>query len=52
MAEGACGVLTALMMDTASTSETSVKFYQATWRNNPEANRFQEIHCINCINLT
>jgi hypothetical protein len=26
----------ALMMEAASTSETSVNFYQATWCNNPE----------------
>jgi hypothetical protein len=26
----------ALMMEAASTSETSVNFYQTTWRNNPE----------------
>jgi hypothetical protein len=26
----------ALMMEAASTSETSVRFYQTTWRNNPE----------------
>jgi hypothetical protein len=25
-----------LMMEAASTSETSVNFYQTTWRNNPE----------------
>jgi hypothetical protein len=26
----------ALMMEAASTSETSITFYQTTWRNNPE----------------
>jgi ribosomal protein L18E len=26
----------AQMMETVSTSETSVNFYQTTWRNNPE----------------
>jgi hypothetical protein len=26
----------ALKMEAASTSETSVNFYQTTWRNNPE----------------
>jgi hypothetical protein len=26
----------ALMMEAASTSETSVNLYQTTWRNNPE----------------
>jgi hypothetical protein len=26
----------ALMMEAASTFETSVNFYQTTWRNNPE----------------
>jgi hypothetical protein len=30
------GAIIALMMETASTSETSVKFYQTTRRNNPE----------------
>jgi hypothetical protein len=30
------GLLIVLMMDTASTSETSVNFYQTTQRNNPE----------------
>jgi hypothetical protein len=25
-----------LMIEAASTSETSVNFYQSTWRNNPE----------------
>jgi hypothetical protein len=29
-------VIIALMMEAASTSETSVNFYQTTWRNNPE----------------
>jgi hypothetical protein len=28
------------MMETASTSETSVNFYQTTRRNNPEASHF------------
>jgi hypothetical protein len=26
----------ALMMEAASTSKTSVNFYETTWRNNPE----------------
>jgi hypothetical protein len=30
------GLLIALMMEAASTSETSVNFYQTTRRNNPE----------------
>jgi hypothetical protein len=30
------GLFTALMMRTASTSETSVNFYQTTWHNHPE----------------
>jgi hypothetical protein len=29
-------VVIALMMEAASISETSVNFYQTTWRNNPE----------------
>jgi hypothetical protein len=28
--------MTSLMMDAASASETSVNFYQTTWRKNPE----------------
>jgi hypothetical protein len=31
-----CSDEIALMMEAASTSETSVNFYQTTWRNNPE----------------
>jgi hypothetical protein len=31
-----CGLLIALMMEAASTSETSVNFYQITRHNNPE----------------
>jgi hypothetical protein len=31
----------ALMMEAASTSKTSVKFYQTTRRNNPEDSHFQ-----------
>jgi hypothetical protein len=37
---GAC-CLIALMMEAASTSETSVNFYQTTQRNNPKDSRFQ-----------
>jgi hypothetical protein len=33
---GCCAMYSALMMDAASTSETSVKFYQITRRNNTE----------------
>jgi hypothetical protein len=29
----------ALMVEAVSTSETSVNFYQTTWRNNPEDNQ-------------
>jgi hypothetical protein len=29
-------IIRAMMMEAASTSETSVNFYQTTWRNNPE----------------
>jgi hypothetical protein len=32
----------ALMMETASTSETSVNFYQTAWRNIPEDSHLQE----------
>jgi hypothetical protein len=31
-----CGVTIALMLEDASTSETSIIFYQITWCNNPE----------------
>jgi hypothetical protein len=31
-----CGLLIALTMEAAGTSETSVNFYQTTQRNNPE----------------
>jgi hypothetical protein len=31
----------ALMMEAASTSETSLYFYQITWRNNPEDSHLQ-----------
>jgi hypothetical protein len=31
------------MMEAASTSETTVNFYQTTRRNNPEDSRLQEI---------
>jgi hypothetical protein len=33
----------ALMMEAAGTSETSVNFYQTTWRNNPEATTFRKV---------
>jgi hypothetical protein len=33
------GLLIALMMEAASTSETSANFYQTTWRYNPEDSR-------------
>jgi hypothetical protein len=32
-----------LMMEAASTSETSVNFYQITWRNNPEDSHLQKL---------
>jgi hypothetical protein len=32
----------ALMLEAASTSETSVNFYQTTWRNNQEDGRLQD----------
>jgi hypothetical protein len=34
-------MIEALMMETASTSETSVNFCQTTWRNNPEDRNLQ-----------
>jgi hypothetical protein len=34
------GLLIALMMEAASTSEASVNFYQTTRRNNPEGSHF------------
>jgi hypothetical protein len=30
----------ALIMEAASTPETSIRFYQTTWRNNPEDRHF------------
>jgi hypothetical protein len=35
--------LIALKMEAASTSETSVNFYQTTWRNNPEDSHIQTV---------
>jgi hypothetical protein len=32
----------ALMMEAASTSKTSVNFYQSTWYNNPEDSHLQK----------
>jgi hypothetical protein len=32
-----------LMMGVASTTETSVNFYQTTWCNNPEDSRLQQL---------
>jgi hypothetical protein len=40
----ACSLLITLMMEAASTSETSVNFYQTTWHNNPEDSHLH-IHC-------
>jgi hypothetical protein len=34
----------ALMMEAASTSETSVNFYQITWHNNPEGSHLHTHH--------
>jgi hypothetical protein len=34
-------VMSAQMMDTGSTSETSVNFYQTTWHYNPEDSHFR-----------
>jgi hypothetical protein len=39
----AARAMIALMMEAASTSKTSVNFYQATWHNNPEDSHLQEI---------
>jgi hypothetical protein len=39
-------LLIALMMEAASTSETSVNVYQTARRNNPEDSHFQEIRKI------
>jgi hypothetical protein len=38
----ACIVLITLMMEAASTSETSVNFYQTTRRQNPKDSHLQE----------
>jgi hypothetical protein len=35
------------MMEAASTSETSVNFYQTTWRNNSEDSHLHTRHCEN-----
>jgi hypothetical protein len=40
-------VLIALMMEAASICETSVNFYQTTWRNNPEDSHFHTRRCEN-----
>jgi hypothetical protein len=37
----AVSIIIALMMDAASTSETSVNFYQSTPHNNPEDSHLQ-----------
>jgi hypothetical protein len=34
------------MMETASTSETSVNFYQTTWRNNQEDSHLHWVICL------
>jgi hypothetical protein len=36
-------LLTALMMETAGTSETLVNFYQTTWHNNAEDSHLQSV---------
>jgi hypothetical protein len=38
----AATIIRALMTEAASTSKTSVNFYQTTWCNNPEDNHLQE----------
>jgi hypothetical protein len=35
-----------LMMEAASTSETSVNFYQTTWRNNPEDSQLRRLRAL------
>jgi hypothetical protein len=41
----------ALMMEAASTSETSVNYYQTTGRNNPEDSHIQaDVPCFICSN--
>jgi hypothetical protein len=40
------GLLIALMMEAASTSETSVNFHQTTQRNNPEDSHLQHTECL------
>jgi hypothetical protein len=37
----AASIITALMMEAASTSEMSVNFYQTTWNYNPEDSHLQ-----------
>jgi hypothetical protein len=37
-------MITTLMMEAASTSETSVNFYQTTWRFNPEDSHLHNHH--------
>jgi hypothetical protein len=41
------GRIIALMMEAASTSETSVSFYQTTLRNNPEDSHLQPFIWLN-----
>jgi hypothetical protein len=43
-------VLTALMMEAVSISETSVHFYQTTQHNIPEDSHFQELGCLSLLN--
>jgi hypothetical protein len=40
-----------MMMEAASTSETSVNFYQTTWRNNPEDSHLHTHHQENLTNI-
>jgi hypothetical protein len=42
----------ALMMEAASTYETSVNFYQTTRRYNPEDSQLQYLHCMATAPLT
>jgi hypothetical protein len=42
------GLLIALMMKAARTSETMVNFHQTTWHNNPE---YSYLHTHRCENL-
>jgi hypothetical protein len=50
LAASIIGAMMALIMEAASTSETSVNFYQTTWLNNPEDSHFHT-HCHENLNV-